>query len=351
MQTNDKKEIELLDENGKAKHLSSTERKAAIDAAIDECDPKLVQLLLGAKYCMLWQYWLVRAIFNFDMLFLSKMTKCELSLDIANKQLEYLSDKKHVNIKELSNIQENYKREYYKKVEGFYGKDRLLQIKRDTGGRIQLESTARKSLVESTVVAQLAGTSLQCYRDDNEGCDVSNSIEAAVNADFSQECKSIIDETINEFKQITKNAGDVCGLQNALRDKVVKLESMGKSLSSKIDKVKEGIIKKMQDNKFLDKDFVKSEYNKLLDYYFSSRAYARNKNNLLYKYTKSNESINEAKKSLRESSLNYGFGECIDYAAQKFKNVKDKEKKEKYLDIIRVLAVNGAHSESLINIF
>ncbi|VVC42878.1 Ribonuclease H-like domain [Cinara cedri] len=309
MQTNDKKGIELLDENGKAKHLSSTERKAVIDVAIDECDPKLVQLLLGAKYCMLWQYWLIRAIFNFDMLFLSKMTKCELPLDIANKQLEYLS------------------------------------------GGIQLESTARKSLVESTVAQQLAGTSLQCYRDNNGGCDVPDSIEAAVNADFSQECKSMMTESINEFKQITQSTDDVRDLQNALRDKVVKLESMEKSLSSKIDKVKEGIIKKMQDNKFLDKDFVKSEYNKLLDHYFSSSAYARNKNNLLYEYTKSNESINEAKKSLRESSLNYGFGECIDYAAQKFNNVKDKEKKEKYLDIIRVLAVNGAHSESLINIF
>ncbi|VVC46400.1 DnaJ domain [Cinara cedri] len=309
MQTNDKKGIELLDENGKAKHLSSTERKAVIDVAIDECDPKLVQLLLGAKYCMLWQYWLIRAIFNFDMLFLSKMTKCELPLDIANKQLEYLS------------------------------------------GGIQLESTARKSLVESTVAQQLAGTSLQCYRDNNEGCDVSDSIEAAVNADFSQECKSMMKETINEFKQITQSTDDVCDLQNALRDKVVKLESMEKSLSLKIDKVNEGIIKKMQDNKFLDKDFVKSECNKLIDYYFRSSAYARNKNNLLYKYTKSNKSINEAKKSLRESSLNYGCGECIDYAAQKFKNVKDKEKKEKYLDIIRVLAVNGVHSESLINIF
>lgn len=32
MQTNDKKEMELLDKNGKAKHLSSTERKAAIAA-------------------------------------------------------------------------------------------------------------------------------------------------------------------------------------------------------------------------------------------------------------------------------------------------------------------------------
>ncbi|VVC46401.1 Hypothetical protein CINCED_3A024294 [Cinara cedri] len=222
MQTNDKKEIELLDKNGKAKHLSSTERKAAIEAAIDECDPKLVQLLLGAKYCMLWQYWLVRAIFNFDMLFLSKMTKCELPLDIANKQLKYLSDKKHIDIKELNSIQENCKREYYKKAEEFYGNNRLLQIKRDTGGRIQLESTARKSLVESTVAQQLAGTSLQCYRDNNGGCDVPDSIEAAVNADFSQECKSMMTESINEFKQITQSTDDVRDLQNALRGKVRK---------------------------------------------------------------------------------------------------------------------------------
>ncbi|WP_264686957.1 hypothetical protein [Wolbachia endosymbiont (group B) of Rhopobota naevana] len=347
MQANDQEEIKLLNQNGKAKRLNSAERIAAIGTAIDYCDPKLVQLLLGAKYCMLWQYWLVRAMFNYDMLSLSKMAKCDLPLSIANEQLKCLSEKKSVDVEELNNIQESKKREYYRKAEEFYESDRLLQIKRDEDGEVQLESV---TLVESTI-KQFAGSSLQSYRDRNEDCTVSDSIAAAVNADFSQECRSMINETINEFKREIHTNSTVSGLTNSLRQKIVELENREKSLSFKIDTVKEGIIKKMQDNKFLDKDFVKFEYDKLLDHYFTSDKYASNKTNPLNRYTESKESIDEAKKSLRESSLDYGFGECIDYAAQELKNESNAEKKEKYLDIVRVLAVNGAHSESLINTF
>lgn len=166
-------------------------------------------------------------------------------------------------------------------------------------------------MVESTI-EQFAGSSLQSYRDRNEGCTVSDSIAAAVNSDFSQECRLMINETISEFKREIQSASTVRNLTNSLSEKVVELENREKSLSLKIDTVKEGIIKKMQDNKFLDKDFVKFEYDKLLDHYFTSDKYAGNKTNPLNRYTESRESIDEAKKSLRESSLGYGFGECID---------------------------------------
>lgn len=138
MQANGEKGIGLLDQNGKAKSLNSAERIKAIGTAIDYCDPKLVQLLLGAKYCMLWQYWLVRAMFNYDMLFLSKMAKCDLPLSVANEHLKYLSNKENFDAEELNDIQESKKREYYKKVEEFYENDRLLQIKRDADGEVQL---------------------------------------------------------------------------------------------------------------------------------------------------------------------------------------------------------------------
>ncbi|GFQ85684.1 uncharacterized protein TNCT_263491 [Trichonephila clavata] len=348
--------IELLDKNGKAKELSSTEKIGAIKIAIDYCDPKLVQLLLGARYCQLWQYWLVRAIFNYDMLSLSKMAKCELPLAIANEQLRYLADKEHIDVEELNSIQADKKIEYCRKIEEFYGNDRILEIKRSPEG-VQLESATGGSLVES-MAKQIAGGHLQGYQNNNEGCNVSDSIIAAVNANFSQECKSMIGGTIEECQQEVKDAkGVVSNLTNALREKVVELESREKNLSLKISTVKEGIIKKMQDNKFMDKDFVQSEYNKLLDYYFQSPKYAGKaatadeKENPLHKYIQSEEMTNEAKNSLRKSYMYYGFGDCIDYAAQEFRDATDPKRKEGYLNIVRILAVNGAHSESLIHTF
>ncbi|GFQ75293.1 uncharacterized protein TNCT_479121 [Trichonephila clavata] len=199
--------IELLDKNGKAKELSSTEKIGAIKIAIDYCDPKLVQLLLGARYCQLWQYWLVRAIFNYDMLSLSKMAKCELPLAIANEQLRYLADKEHIDVEELNSIQADKKIEYCRKIEEFYGNDRILEIKRSPEG-VQLESATGGSLVES-MAKQIAGGHLQGYQNNNEGCNVSDSIIAAVNANFSQECKSMIGGTIEECQQEVKDAKGV----------------------------------------------------------------------------------------------------------------------------------------------
>ncbi|APR98055.1 hypothetical protein [Wolbachia endosymbiont of Folsomia candida] len=319
-----------------------------IKVAIDNSDPKLVQILLGPKYCQLWQYWLIRALFNYDMLSMSQMTKCELSLAIANEQVKYLNEKKRINIEELSNIQRDKKMECLTKVENFYGSGRLLQIRSSKQGE-QLKASAEGC--SKSIITQFADTGLQDYQDHNKGLHVSDSVSAAVNADFSKECEVMINETISECEKEVKNADTVSGLRNKLLEKIRQLNSDKQSFSLKINTVKEGIIKKMQDNKFLDKDFVKLEYNKLLDYYFSSSKHAINRKNPLYEYTGSKESINNAKKQLRNLSVSYDFSGCIDYAVRKFKAETNAQKKEEYLDIVRVLAINGAHVGSLANAF
>ncbi|WP_341808120.1 hypothetical protein [Wolbachia endosymbiont (group E) of Neria commutata] len=299
--------------------------KQQIEAAIDNNDPKLVQVLLGPKYCQLWQYWLIPALFNYDMLSMSKMTKCELPLAIANEQVKYLDGKEHIDIEELNNIQRNKKFEYCAKVENFYGNERLLQIQSSKQG-VQLKASEEEC--SKSIIAQLAATGLQDYQDRNKGLHVSDSVVAEVNADFSKECEVMINETISECEEEIKNAKTVSDLTNDLREKIRKLNNDQKSFSLKINQVNEQIVKKMQDNKFLDKDFVRSEYNKLLDYYFSSSECALNKENPLYEYTRSKESVSNAKEHLRSSSVSYGFGEYIDYAAQKSKEEGNAKKKD-----------------------
>ncbi|MDN5247573.1 MAG: hypothetical protein QWI36_00305 [Wolbachia endosymbiont of Tyrophagus putrescentiae] len=336
--------VELLNEKGKARVLSSTERRNAVIEAIDFCDPKLVQIFLGAKYCMLWQYWLIRAIFNYDMLSLSKVANCEFPLAIANEQLKYLDDKASIDETELNAIVAQKKVEYYEKTGEFYNSGRTSEI---GNGQTKLEGVSE----EESIASQFADSHLRDYTDGNKGCHIQNSIEAAITAQFSEECESMINETAKECEQQIKKASSVNDLKSSLSIKIGKLKSQEELFSAKIDKVNTEIIAKMQDHKFVDKTFVNVKYEKLLDDYFNSATCKGNSNNPLYKYTLSNSRIAEAKKCLKKLSMGYGFGELIDYATQKYKGETDQTKKETYLDIIRVLAINGAHSESLATIF
>ncbi|WP_250295822.1 hypothetical protein [Wolbachia endosymbiont of Oedothorax gibbosus] len=96
--------------------------------AINNCDPKLVQILLGPGCCQLWQYWLIRAIFNYDMLSMFKTVKCEFPLSIAEKQLKALEGKSYIDNKQLQDIQEQEKESFLERIRVFYDCERKLQI-------------------------------------------------------------------------------------------------------------------------------------------------------------------------------------------------------------------------------
>ncbi|WCR53304.1 MAG: hypothetical protein PG981_000326 [Wolbachia endosymbiont of Ctenocephalides orientis wCori] len=62
-----------------------------IKTAIDNNDPKLVQVLLGPKYCQLWQYWQAHSMISYIMLFTERRIQCTLPLKMIEKQNEILS--------------------------------------------------------------------------------------------------------------------------------------------------------------------------------------------------------------------------------------------------------------------
>ena len=59
--------------------------------AIDNEDPKLVQLILGSKFCQLWQYWFAHAIIVYQMLTVEKTIECELPIEIVQQQKDLLN--------------------------------------------------------------------------------------------------------------------------------------------------------------------------------------------------------------------------------------------------------------------
>lgn len=62
--------------------------------AIYNNDAKLVQVLLGPKYCQLWQYWLVHGKISFKALNMERITHSKLFLSIVDKQTGILDKQK-----------------------------------------------------------------------------------------------------------------------------------------------------------------------------------------------------------------------------------------------------------------
>lgn len=65
-----------------------------VNAAIDADNAELVQVLLGPKYCQLWQYWLVHGIIVSKALNMERITNARLFLSIINKQEKGLEEQK-----------------------------------------------------------------------------------------------------------------------------------------------------------------------------------------------------------------------------------------------------------------
>ncbi|WP_353288941.1 hypothetical protein [Wolbachia endosymbiont (group A) of Pogonocherus hispidulus] len=303
--------------------------------AINKCDPKLVQILLGPGGCQLWQYWLIRAIFNYDMLSMFKVAKCEFPLSIAEKQLKALEGKSHIDNKQLQNIQEQEKESFLERIRVFYDCERKLQIQGQE--HAQLEASA------------FAGGVLQQYEKKNMDCQTS--IESAVSMNLTEESAAMIEKVSMECEKRVEDACSVNDLRRALVEEKNNLEGRKKVLSSQIVQVKDNIIDEMRDGKFLDKALVKSLYVRLLDHYLENDARDDDKNPLREYVNKRQD----AKKLLLENRRQYtGFGGYIRGAASQYKDVSGKnknEKKKNLLNIIRVLALNGTHSEGLADVF
>ncbi|GFR03880.1 uncharacterized protein TNCT_490791 [Trichonephila clavata] len=65
-----------------------------VNAAIDANDAELVQILLGPKYCQLWQYWLVHGIVTSKVLNMERIVNSKLFLSISDKQVKVLKNQK-----------------------------------------------------------------------------------------------------------------------------------------------------------------------------------------------------------------------------------------------------------------
>lgn len=65
-----------------------------INAAMDAGDYKLLQILLGPKYCQLWQYWAAHSVISYNMLSIVKAGDCNLSIKVATKQQKLLEEQK-----------------------------------------------------------------------------------------------------------------------------------------------------------------------------------------------------------------------------------------------------------------
>ncbi|WP_353288907.1 hypothetical protein [Wolbachia endosymbiont (group A) of Pogonocherus hispidulus] len=102
----------------------------------------------------------------------------------------------------------------------------------------------------------------------------------------------------------------------------------------------------MRDGKFLDKAIVNSMYVRLLDSYLKNDNL---KNSLLSEYVGKEQIAKEL--LLKDRYVESGFGEYIDHAIEKVKKETDKGEKERLLDIVRILAVNGANSDTLGRVF
>ena len=59
--------------------------------AIEAHDPKLVQMLLGSKFCQLWQHWFAHLIISYQMLSVEADTNCDLFLEIIQGQKQILA--------------------------------------------------------------------------------------------------------------------------------------------------------------------------------------------------------------------------------------------------------------------
>ncbi|WP_333023727.1 hypothetical protein [Wolbachia endosymbiont of Pentidionis agamae] len=88
-----------------------------VNAAIDAGDPKLVQVLLGPKYCQLWQYWLVHGIIASKALKMERVTQAKLFLSIVDKQGEVLQEQKKL-LEEQKKFLENRNKERENQVSG-----------------------------------------------------------------------------------------------------------------------------------------------------------------------------------------------------------------------------------------
>ncbi|WP_168463816.1 hypothetical protein [Wolbachia endosymbiont of Ctenocephalides felis wCfeT] len=80
-----------------------------VNAAIDAKDAKLVQVLLGSKYCQLWQYWLVHCIIVSKGLNMERITQAKLFLSIIKKQGEILQEQKELLEERKKFLQDNDK--------------------------------------------------------------------------------------------------------------------------------------------------------------------------------------------------------------------------------------------------
>ncbi|VVC35059.1 Hypothetical protein CINCED_3A009695, partial [Cinara cedri] len=61
---------------------------------MDAGDYKLLQILLGPKYCQLWQYWAAHSVISYNMLSIVKAGDCNLSIKVATKQQKLLEEQK-----------------------------------------------------------------------------------------------------------------------------------------------------------------------------------------------------------------------------------------------------------------
>ncbi|WP_353288909.1 hypothetical protein [Wolbachia endosymbiont (group A) of Pogonocherus hispidulus] len=178
----------------------SEEFENKIINAIDEHDARLVQILLGSRYCQLWQYWLIRAIFNYDMLSVSRIVECEFPLAITEKQLRALEGKSNIDYNELQNIQEQEKKEYDEKARTFYGCDRTLRIQNQENAKLE--------------AAGFSGSILQRYEERNKNCHVKSSIESAINTNLIEECTAMIEKVSIKHEERIKSANSVINLRD-----------------------------------------------------------------------------------------------------------------------------------------
>lgn len=211
--------IRLFDEDDERRDSIETQVKKAIDY----CDPKLVQIILGPRSFQLWQYWIIRAIFNYDMLSMSKMAKCKLPRITAKAQLKYLEDETSINMKELKNIQQEQKREFLRQIKDFYVHERVLalEIMNDVGMDKQL------AILAENAVNKFSGNCLKDYRELNASCHVQDSISASVRADFAAECRLMAEEAMREYEKEIVKVYTVCKLKNKLmeiRDRLLRKE-------------------------------------------------------------------------------------------------------------------------------
>ncbi|WP_253299919.1 hypothetical protein [Wolbachia endosymbiont of Chironomus riparius] len=411
-----------------------TSFESRVNAAIDEGDAKLVQVLLGPKYCQLWQYWLVHGIIASKALNMERITHARLFLSIIDKQEKILEEQKKL-LEERKEFLKNSNKENTKisdseseiKKSRHFIRDLLIATRDavvECKDNIVMESNQKISYREFYIPENLLNDEDGSAKElkyviqqistvsSAEALSLTNEVDSVISeineqidneiwkqSDISTRNSYYLDKTVKEIERISggENSrlidqvlntipenieikgrnipftlvanGVVMGLRlipngllkltegiydninavSCVEDNLKEIErfvtkikeiaeekeKLSKELSATHKKIKEQVIERIKDGKFIDKKFVNDVYQVFLYNYLNCAS--RDPANLLYDDLQREEC--GVQKLAEEISK---MLEGVEY--EKFKGFLNREISKKYpnFDVISVLIVNSA---------